>query len=172
MKIRVPPVVVLPALFLILVVPPAGCISQAPPSTSTPSAKPVPADLAGMLNITSTPPGAAVYIDTDATPSGTTPAVFTLSPITHPIMLKRPGYRDYVTSVIIPPGSRVSFSAQLEPALDSPDPQQEVSIVKDTGTPQIIERPPVQAAVTLPAGPQVTIVNTTANISRPTAASP
>lgn len=38
-------------------------------------------------------------------------------------MLKRPGYRDYVTSVIIPPGSRISFSAQLEPAIpEVPEP--------------------------------------------------
>lgn len=77
---------------------------------------PVPADLVGMLNITSTPPGAEVFFDTDVTPSGTTPSVFTLSPITHPLMLKRPGYKDYVTSVTIPAGSLVSFSVHLEPA--------------------------------------------------------
>ncbi len=76
----------------------------------------VPADLAGRLSITSTPPGAAVYLDTDAAPSGATPAVFTLSPITHPIMLRLSGYKDYVTSVRIPPGSLVSFYAELEPA--------------------------------------------------------
>ena len=115
MKLRVPPVIVLPALFIIIVVALAGCTSQVPPATPAPFATPVPADLAGMLNITSIPPGAAVYIDTDPSPSGATPAVFTLSPITHPIMLKKSGYTDYVTSVIIPPGSQVSFSAQLEP---------------------------------------------------------
>lgn len=79
MKLRVSPVIVLPALFLVLMVALAGCTSQAPPFIPTPSTTPRPADLAGILNITSIPPGAAVYIDTDATPSGTTPAVFTLS---------------------------------------------------------------------------------------------
>lgn len=118
MKPRVPMGMVLPALFLILAVALTGCISPGTPTAPTPSATTVPADLAGMLIITSNPSGAAVYIDTDAIPSGTTPAVFTLSPITHPIMLRCPGYRDYATSVIIQPGSRVSFSAQMEP--DSP----------------------------------------------------
>jgi hypothetical protein len=32
-------------------------------------------------------------------------------------MLRHPGYKDYVTSVAIPPGSTVSLSVQMEPAL-------------------------------------------------------
>lgn len=138
MKLRVPSVIVLPALFLILLVALAGCISQAPPATS------VPADFPGMLNITSTPSGAAVYIDTGATPSGTTPAVFTLSPITHPIMLRFPGYRDYATSVIIPPGSHVSFSAQMEPAspaLPLPGSTQEPGTPGNQTVPVTVESP-------------------------------
>lgn len=137
MKLRVPPWIVLPVFFLILVVALAGCSSQVIPATPTSSATPVPSDLPGMLNITSIPPGAAVYIDTDATPSGTTPAIFTLSPINHPILLKYPGYRDYFTSVFIPPGSRVSFSAQLEsdsPAVEVPGyPQNSESPDNQTG---------------------------------------
>jgi len=69
------------------------------------------------LDITSTPPGAAVWIDTGPTPSWTTPASIPLSPITHPLMIRHPGYKDYVTSVSIPPGSTVSLSVQMQPAL-------------------------------------------------------
>jgi hypothetical protein len=86
--------------------------------TTVPAAPltPFPSDFPGRLNITSTPPGAAVWLDTDPAPSATTPASIPLSPITHPLMLRHPGYKDYVTSVSIPPGSTVSLSVQLEPA--------------------------------------------------------
>ena len=95
-------------------------VSTGPPTPVTP----LPADFPGRLNITSTPSGAAVYIDTYPTPSGTTPASFPLSPITHPLMLRHPGYRDYGTSVTIRPGSLVTLSVQMEPLPVSPDPAQ------------------------------------------------
>lgn len=77
---------------------------------------PFPSDFPGQLDITSTPPGAAIWIDTDPSPSATTPASIPLSPITHPLMLRHPGYKDYVTSVAIRPGSTVNLSVRLEPA--------------------------------------------------------
>ncbi|MHB8164091.1 MAG: hypothetical protein ACYDDV_07040 [Methanoregula sp.] len=43
MKRRFPPMIILPALFLILVIILAGCTSHAPPATPAPSATPVPA---------------------------------------------------------------------------------------------------------------------------------
>ena len=101
--------------------PVVPAVATVPPSTvlpTTPTAPvtPVPPDTPGTLTITSTPPGAEVWIDTDPAPSGTTPATLSLSPIGHPLMLKYPGYREYVTSVDIPPGSNVSLSVQMEPA--------------------------------------------------------
>jgi hypothetical protein len=86
------------------------------PTVTAAPLTPVPSDFPGRLNITSTPPGAEVWIDTDPAPSATTPASIPLSPITHPLMLRHPGYRDYVTSISILPGSTVSLSVQLEPA--------------------------------------------------------
>ena len=77
---------------------------------------PVPADFPGRLAITSTPPGAEIWLDTDPAPSATTPVSIPLSPITHPLRLRHPGYKDYVTSVTIPSGSTVSLSVRLEPA--------------------------------------------------------
>lgn len=76
---------------------------------------PVPVDFPRTLTITSSPPGAEVWVDTDPAPSGTTPATLSLSPIGHPLMLKYPGYREYVTNVDIPPGTNVSLSVQMEP---------------------------------------------------------
>ena len=90
-----------------------------PTVTTSPAAPPapVPVDFPGMLAITSTPPGAEVWLDTDPALSWTTPASIPLSPITHPLMLRHLGYKDYVTSVAIPPGSTVSLSVQMGPAL-------------------------------------------------------
>jgi hypothetical protein len=68
-----------------------------------------------MLTITSTPPGAEVWIDTDPGPSATTPATLALSPIIHPVMLRHPGYRDYVTSVDVLPGANVTIAVVMEP---------------------------------------------------------
>lgn len=92
---------------------PGPVASPAPAAPLTP----VPVDFPGRLDITSTPAGAEVWIDTDPFPSWTTPASIPLSPITHPLMLRHPGYKDYVTSVAIPPGSTVSLSVQMEPAM-------------------------------------------------------
>jgi hypothetical protein len=101
----------IPAVFRTGTTPvPAGTAATAAPLT------PVPSDFPGRLDITSIPAGAAVWIDTDPAPSATTPASIPLSPITHPLMLRHPGYKDCVTSVAIPPGSTVSLSARLEPA--------------------------------------------------------
>jgi len=91
---------------------PVPAVPAAPAAPLTP----VPSDFPGRLTITSTPSGAAVWLDTDSAPSWTTPASIPLSPITHPLMLRHPGYKDYVTSVSIMPGSNVSLSVPLEPA--------------------------------------------------------
>jgi len=95
-----------------------------PPAPVAPASVPVPAGPAppalrpgtpGMLTITSTPPGAEVWIDTDPGPSATTPATLALSPIIHPVMLRHPGYRDYVTSVDVLPGANVTIAVVMEP---------------------------------------------------------
>ncbi len=101
----------IPAVFRTGTAP--GPAAATGPAVPAPSLRP---DTPGTLTITSSPPGAAVWIDTDPGPSGTTPATLTLSPITHPVMLRYPGYRDYVTSVEVRPGSTVTLSVELEPA--------------------------------------------------------
>ena len=91
---------------------PAGLPSPTGPTLPAPSLR---ADIPGTLTITSRPPGAAVWIDTDPGPSATTPATLTLSPITHPVLLRYPGYRDYLTSVTVLPGANVTLAVAMEP---------------------------------------------------------
>ena len=97
---------------------PTGPASIASPALPAGPASAVPSlrsDTPGTLTITSSPPGAAVWIDTDPGPSATTPATLTLSPITHPVLLRYPGYRDYVTSVKVRPGVKGTLDVVMEP---------------------------------------------------------
>lgn len=73
-------------------------------------------DAPGVLVVTSVPPGAEVWLDSDPGPSAATPATLTLSPITHPVMVRLAGYRDFVTSVRIEPDADITLAATLVPA--------------------------------------------------------
>jgi len=120
MDIRSPLIPVMLALALVVV---AALITFSPgPAPSVP-VTPVPTlrpDTPGTLTITTDPPGAEIWLDTDPGPSATTPAMLTLSPITHPVMLRLTGYRDYVTSVAVRPGENVTLAAAMEPEQQEP----------------------------------------------------
>ena len=72
-------------------------------------------DTPGTLTITSVPPGAEIWLDSDPGPSATTPATLTLSPITHPVLLRLAGYREYGTSVAVRPGENMTLAVAMEP---------------------------------------------------------
>jgi hypothetical protein len=97
---------------VVIALPPAPVPAPAGPASPAPSLRP---DTPGTLTITSHPSGAAIWIDTDPGPSTTTPATLTLSPITHPVLLRHPGYRDYETSVEVRPGATISLAVEMEP---------------------------------------------------------
>jgi len=67
---------------------------------------------AGSLYITSTPSGAAVFMNGDA--KGTTPATLTgIVPGTYTVLLKKSGYPDYTTSTAIIAGQVTTINADL-----------------------------------------------------------
>jgi hypothetical protein len=66
----------------------------------------------GSLFITSTPSGAAVFMNSDA--KGTTPATLTgIVPGTYTVLLKKSGYPDYTTSTAIIAGQVTTINADL-----------------------------------------------------------
>jgi hypothetical protein len=66
----------------------------------------------GSLYITSTPSGAAVFMNSDA--KGTTPATLTgIVPGTYTVLLKKSGYPDYTTSTAIIAGQVTTINADL-----------------------------------------------------------
>ena len=72
-------------------------------------------DTPGTLTITPVPPGAEIWPDFSSGPSATTPATLTLSPITHPVLLRLAGYREYGTSVAVRPGGNLTLAVAMEP---------------------------------------------------------
>jgi len=86
------------------------------PVTATLAAEINPAH--GDLQVSSTPSGAAVYIDGNYrgyTPSDDLLDVNDLSPGTYALTVKKPGYQDYSTTVTIEAGKRVQVVASLQP---------------------------------------------------------
>jgi hypothetical protein len=107
---------VLGAAVIIATAPVPVAPSPGPVTSVTPApAASLRPDTPGTLAVTSVPPGAEIWLDTDPGPSGTTPARFTLSPITHPVMVRLAGYRDHVTSVAIRPGQNATLDVTLVP---------------------------------------------------------
>ena len=87
-------------------VPPVTNPTNNPPQSSGLSGS------AGSLYITSTPSGAAVFMNSDA--KGTTPATLTgIAPGTYTVLLKKSGYPDYSTSTAIIAGQVTTINADL-----------------------------------------------------------
>ncbi len=77
----------------------------------------------GDLRVSSTPPGAAVYVNGNyegTTPVGTELDVSDIAPGTTTILLTKSGYQDYSTSVVIEAAKIVQVSATLQPAAALP----------------------------------------------------
>lgn len=102
-------------VFVALTPAPSTQASVPVPSDNPAPAAPLRPDTAGTLMVTSVPPGAEIWLDSDPGPSGTTPAILTLSPITHPVMVRLSGYRDHVTSVAIRPGQNTTLNVAMVP---------------------------------------------------------
>lgn len=82
------------------------------PPVTNPTNNPAQTGSAGSLYITSTPSGAAVFIDSDA--KGVTPATLTaIVPGAHTVLLKKSGYPDYTTSTAIVAGQVTTINADL-----------------------------------------------------------
>jgi hypothetical protein len=82
-----------------------------PPVTIMPSI-PIPK---GQLSITSHPDGAAIYLGTSDTSSGTTNTVLTLIAGGYTVTLKKAGYADYAATVTVTEGSMTYLDATLTP---------------------------------------------------------
>jgi hypothetical protein len=80
----------------------------------------IPANATGYLQVSSVPPGAVVYLD--AVYQGITPepkgfiTITNLSPRDYGLVLKKPDYLDYISTVRIVPGQTVKVSATLPSA--------------------------------------------------------
>jgi PKD repeat protein len=71
------------------------------------------------LSVSSTPPGAMVFIDNVV--KGITPVILTDTAIgTHQILLRKSGFDDYTRSVLIEPATPVTFGASLIRSLPEP----------------------------------------------------
>jgi serine/threonine-protein kinase len=66
------------------------------------------------MNVTSDPPGAAIYIDGKDT-ARITPAVISLEKGTHTVLVRKPGYLDETTSAVGQPGQAFHFASTLRP---------------------------------------------------------
>jgi hypothetical protein len=89
----------------------ASVTTYVPPVTN-PTNNPAQTGSAGSLYITSTPSGAAVFMNSDA--KGTTPATLTgIVPGTYTMLLKKSGYPDYTTSTAIIAGQVTTINADL-----------------------------------------------------------
>lgn len=78
----------------------------------------------GQVSITSSPEGAAAYVDRPSgKPAGKTPVVLTLSPGEHVIFLRAPGHRDQQQVISVRPGKITTATvtlARLHPAVPAP----------------------------------------------------
>jgi hypothetical protein len=78
----------------------------------------------GDLQVSSTPTGAVVYLDSDYkgfTPPGDHLDILDLAPGTYALVLRKLGYQDYSTSVTIQAGKIVQVSASLTPVSQPPN---------------------------------------------------
>jgi eukaryotic-like serine/threonine-protein kinase len=94
-------------------VPPVS--TAAAPTTSAEAAKPARNP---MLNVSSTPPGADVYVDNKwvgkTAPDGTL-ALAHIAPGTHSVRMVHAGYQDENENITLPPGASTGTSAKLTP---------------------------------------------------------
>jgi hypothetical protein len=77
----------------------------------------------GDIRVTSTPPGAVVYLDGNYkgfTPPNDHLDINDLAPGTYTVSLTRLGYLDYATSVTLPPGKIITVNATLVPSPVTP----------------------------------------------------
>ncbi|MDD1661977.1 MAG: PEGA domain-containing protein [Methanomicrobiales archaeon] len=84
-----------------------------PAAASVPASGATPAR--GQLSLTSDPAGAGIYLRASPVPSGTTNAVLTLDAGEYQVILKKEGYTDYLTTIIVTAGSVTSIDAALAP---------------------------------------------------------
>ncbi|MCU0630007.1 MAG: PEGA domain-containing protein [Methanoregulaceae archaeon] len=93
----------------------------------------IPANATGYLQVSSVPPGAAVYLD--AVYKGITPEttgfinITDLEPREYSLVLKKPGYMDYISTVKIVSGQTVKVTANLKSANGNAQ--------EDTGNPAV-----------------------------------
>ena len=66
------------------------------------------------MNVTSDPPGAAIYVDGKDT-ARVTPAVISLEKGTHTVLVRKAGYLDETTSAVGQPGQAFHFASTLRP---------------------------------------------------------
>jgi serine/threonine-protein kinase len=66
------------------------------------------------MNVTSDPPGAAIYVDGKDT-ARLTPSVISLEKGTHTVLVRKPGYLDETTSAVGQPGQAFHFASTLRP---------------------------------------------------------
>ena len=87
----------------------------------------------GSIQISSTPPGAAVYLDSQY--QGVTPEshdyiqIPNLTPKTYTTLLKKDGYLDYITVIRVTANETVQLSATLNQTTVTPEPQATSMIV-------------------------------------------
>ena len=66
------------------------------------------------MNVTSDPPGAAIYVDGKDT-ARVTPSVISLEKGTHTVLVRKPGFLDETTSAVGQPGQAFHFASTLRP---------------------------------------------------------
>ena len=93
----------------------------------------IPANATGYLQVSSVPPGAVVYLD--AVYQGITPEptgfinITNLNPREYSLVLKKPDYLDYISTVKIVSGQTVKVTANLKSA--------NANAQEDTGNPAV-----------------------------------
>jgi hypothetical protein len=75
-------------------------------------------ETSGSLDLSSTPPGAQIYVDDLYT--GLTPAVVNATVGSHRVLLRQEGYQDWSTEVTVSGGQMVSVSGSLIPVSSTP----------------------------------------------------
>jgi hypothetical protein len=87
-------------------------VSLTPVAAQRAPARPAPSSTASGLVVDSRPQGAVVTIN--GVRAGTTPlTIETLAPGSHTVLLERPGYRPWSTTVEVKPGERLRVAASL-----------------------------------------------------------
>jgi len=72
------------------------------------------------MNVTSDPPGAAIYLDGKDT-AKVTPSVITIEKGTHTVLVRKSGYLDETTSAVGQPGQAFHFASTLRPLGNADD---------------------------------------------------